>query len=113
MPHPVALAKNAERKQQLKKEICDYFTDQGVDRETLIKLCAAIVSDAEKAFKGYGISEPGTFTQSKVAPRHRAKVELWVSQLVDILDFDRPEIDDSGESEEDYWDRTDDIRAYQ
>ena len=112
MPHPVALAKNAERKQALKIEICNYFTAQGVDRSVIAKLCKAIVSDAEQAFQGFGNPEPGTFTQSKVAPRHRSKVAAWVERLVDILDFERPEEDDSGESQEDYWDRVDDVRAY-
>ena len=116
MVHTTVIAKNQERKQTLKLEICNYFTAEGVSREILAKLCAAMITDAEKAVSGFGIPRAGTFAQSKVAPRHRAKVSAWVERLADILEIEKeaeePEEVEVAESQEDYWDRTDDARAY-
>lgn len=63
-------AKNA-----LKVEICDYFTQQGVNRATLKKIGAAIKIDVEN----------GTYTVlSKMAPRHHAITTRVIDELIKI-----------------------------
>lgn len=62
-------------KHNLKLEICNYFTSQGVSLDMLKKLAASIKDDAESGHY---------HTLSKVAPRHRELVEGWIDRLCKI-----------------------------
>lgn len=62
-------------KHNLKLEICNYFTAQGVSLEVLKKIAASIKADAESGHY---------HTLAKVAPRHRELVEGWIDALCEI-----------------------------
>jgi hypothetical protein len=62
-------------KQNLKTQVCDYFTKQGVNREVLKKVAASIKADANN----------GTYyTLSKLAPRHHTITTHFIDELCRI-----------------------------
>jgi hypothetical protein len=62
-------------KQNLKAQICDYFTKQGVGREVLRKVAVSIKADAESGYY---------HTLSKLAPRHHAITTQFIDELCRI-----------------------------